>query len=172
MATLLTKNFGIAYCDDQTQLKDVATVTQSAATTIDAALTRGGVAPPNAQDLVTLSGRVTALEAGQWVDLPLVGGSGLSHDPSAGQPHCQYRIEGKRVFTRGWAYATAAIAANAAVAGAVAAPARPGAVSVLWPTNGATTYRFEVATAGTIATLTAIPAGTYVSLHQCHWGLV
>lgn len=78
MTILYTTNYGVAYCDSSTALRDVATVTAQAAATIDAALGRGGIAPVDATDLASeaatraaadtaLSGRVTAVEATAWV---------------------------------------------------------------------------------------------------------
>jgi hypothetical protein len=60
-----TPVYGLAYCDTDTPLVDLAAVSQTFATTTEAALVRGGIAPPAAQDLATLSGRVTALETGR-----------------------------------------------------------------------------------------------------------
>jgi hypothetical protein len=57
-----TANFQLAYCDTDTALVDLAAASQDVATKADAALTRGGVAPPNASDLITVAGRVTTLE--------------------------------------------------------------------------------------------------------------
>jgi hypothetical protein len=57
-----TPNYGIAYIDSDTAAVDIATASQSAATTIDAALTAGGVTPPGASDYVALVGRVNLLE--------------------------------------------------------------------------------------------------------------
>jgi hypothetical protein len=68
-----TPLYGIAYADTDTALADYPTVTQQAATTVDAALAAGGVVPPGAADLTAeastrasadaaLSTRVTALE--------------------------------------------------------------------------------------------------------------
>lgn len=76
MSILTTTLYGIAYADSATALGDYPTVTQQAATTIDAALARGGVVPPGAADLTAeantraaadtaLAARLTRLE-GAW----------------------------------------------------------------------------------------------------------
>lgn len=58
-----TTNYGIAWADDLLPLRQVAAVTQQAAETIDAALGRGGIAPPDATTQAELAARITALEA-------------------------------------------------------------------------------------------------------------
>lgn len=74
MTTHTTPNYGIAYVDADTALVDLATASQQAAQTIDAALGRGGIAPVDATSLATeaatrrdadtaLDGRATSLEA-------------------------------------------------------------------------------------------------------------
>jgi hypothetical protein len=57
-----TTNYGIAYVDTDTALVDLAAATQQAAATIDAALGRGGIAPPDATTQAQLAARVTAVE--------------------------------------------------------------------------------------------------------------
>lgn len=79
MTILHTATYGIAYCDDQTALVDVATVTAQAASTIEDALIRGGIAPPTAADLAqevsdriagddALGTRVSSLESSRTAD--------------------------------------------------------------------------------------------------------
>lgn len=62
MTTLHTPNYGIAYIDTTTTLDQLAQASQDAATTIDAALGRGGIAPPDATTQAQLAARITALE--------------------------------------------------------------------------------------------------------------
>jgi hypothetical protein len=62
MTVFRTPIYGIAYYDDLQPLTDLDQVSQEVATTLETALARGGVAPPAAQDLVALAGRVTSLE--------------------------------------------------------------------------------------------------------------
>jgi hypothetical protein len=57
-----TTNYSLAYADVDTPLVDLASISQSLATSVDTALTAGGVTPPNASDLVVVAGRVTTLE--------------------------------------------------------------------------------------------------------------
>lgn len=57
-----TTNYGIAYVDTDTALVDLAAASLQAATTIDAALGRGGIAPPDATTQAQLAARATALE--------------------------------------------------------------------------------------------------------------
>jgi hypothetical protein len=58
-----TPLYGIAYADTDTALADYPTVTQQAATTVDAALAAGGVVPPGAADL-TAEASTRASDAG------------------------------------------------------------------------------------------------------------
>jgi hypothetical protein len=67
----LTTNFAIAHIDVDTPLVDLAEASRQAAETIDAALTRGGIAPPAAQDLVAVAARVTELEGRGQADRKL-----------------------------------------------------------------------------------------------------
>lgn len=62
MTIYKTPSFQIAYCDVDTALVDLAEVTRQVAATVDAALTRGGIAPDTQQALTLLPGRTTALE--------------------------------------------------------------------------------------------------------------
>lgn len=62
MTILKTFNYGIAYCDTSTALVDLADASKQAADTIDAALGRGGIAPPNATTQAQLAARITELE--------------------------------------------------------------------------------------------------------------
>lgn len=59
----VTPNYQIHYPLPQTTMADLAGVLGDQAAGIDAALTRGGIAPPNAADLVAVAGRVSTLEA-------------------------------------------------------------------------------------------------------------
>lgn len=62
MTTYLTPVFRIAYIDKGTPLVELADTSRAAAETVEAALVRGGIAPPAAQDLAQLAGRVNRLE--------------------------------------------------------------------------------------------------------------
>lgn len=129
---LTTKNYGIAYCDDTTALKDLATVTQQVATTLDAALGRGGVAPVDASSLAAevsartaadtaLGNRTTALETllnpspapGQTSELPY--GTGFTGYKSTPWTGVRYWRRGSVVTIAGPLLTTAATAANAVV---------------------------------------------------------
>lgn len=64
-----TPNYGLAYCDSDTALKDLATASQQLAQTVDTALGHGGVAPYDVTSLAAevgarqaLDGRVTVVE--------------------------------------------------------------------------------------------------------------
>lgn len=55
-------SYGLAYADADTPVTDFAEITRQVALTLAAALARGGIAPPNAQDLIAVAARVTVLE--------------------------------------------------------------------------------------------------------------
>lgn len=62
MGTITTPIYGITAPDDLDPIKNGAAIMRTNAATIEAALKRGGIAPPAAQDLAALAGRVTTLE--------------------------------------------------------------------------------------------------------------
>jgi hypothetical protein len=79
-----TANYNVAYADADTPLADYPLVTQQAAQTIDTALGRGGIAPPDATTQAQLAGRIAKLEQAKrvlwvvgtagaqgWVDTPV-----------------------------------------------------------------------------------------------------
>lgn len=63
MTLYSTPIYGITWADLDTPLTQLADVTEQAAKTTEAALARGGIAPPAAQDLAAVAGRVAALES-------------------------------------------------------------------------------------------------------------
>jgi hypothetical protein len=63
MTILRTTNYSIAYADADTALGDYPSVTQQVAQTLDAALGRGGIAPPDATTQAQLAARITTNEA-------------------------------------------------------------------------------------------------------------
>lgn len=60
--TAKTTNFGLEYLTLGEPVRNTRAALQRNAETIDAALTRGGIAPPAAQDLVAVATRTTNLE--------------------------------------------------------------------------------------------------------------
>lgn len=118
-----------------------------------------------------LTTRVTALEATAWATLPLVGTAVMNHDPSAGQPQCQYRVEGRRVFLRGWAFSSAGAAANAVISTALPVALRPTAAATMWPIRGNGVVRWDLSTAGILTAVDALAASTYVNLNAVTWPL-
>jgi hypothetical protein len=57
-----TPIYGLTLPPDSTALADIALMVRTNATSTENALKRGGIAPPAAQDLATLAGRVAAAE--------------------------------------------------------------------------------------------------------------
>jgi hypothetical protein len=85
--------WALAYLDVDTPLAELAEATRANAETIAAALTLGGVAPPAAQDLVTLAGRVTQLEARPLDSPPTIQTfPGLATNLYAGKPDAPLRV--------------------------------------------------------------------------------
>lgn len=64
-----TAVYDLAYADTQTPVVELAEVTRQVAATLEAALIRGGIAPPAAQDLAQLAGRVATLEGKSKIGL-------------------------------------------------------------------------------------------------------
>lgn len=60
--TAKTPVFGLEYITEGEPLRDARPALEHNALTTEAALVRGGIAPPAAQDLAQLAGRVTGLE--------------------------------------------------------------------------------------------------------------
>lgn len=172
--TAKTAVYGLEYLVQGEPARATRGALQRNAETIEAALVRGGIAPPAAQDLATLSGRVTALEAAPaWTVLPLVGGTGLGHDPGSNQPKCMYRIERNRVFLRGWAYTSGGVAVQTAVTTPLPVEARPSAFVSVWAIHGTSfaNHRLDLGTDGVLKTSPAIAAGTYLNLQNISWPL-
>lgn len=63
MTIQYTTNYGIAWADDQTALKDLGVVTQQVAASLDAAMGRAGYVPPDATTFAALNAKVNALQA-------------------------------------------------------------------------------------------------------------
>lgn len=63
MTILTTPNYALPYCDDQTALRDLATVTQQLAEQLDEQLGLGGFTPADATSFAALAARVTAAES-------------------------------------------------------------------------------------------------------------
>lgn len=62
LVSSFTTNFQLEFLAPGEPAKNTRAVLERMTKSIDAALTRGGVAPPNAQDLVAVAGRTTAVE--------------------------------------------------------------------------------------------------------------
>ena len=193
--TILTEPlYGIAYCDPDTALTDLATVSQQAATTTAAALQRGGVVPPGAADLTAeastranadtaLSNRITALEGPPaWQPLTLATGwanytGAATFTTPGGGPYqaSAYRAAPGGARMRGWIQTTAAVAAGSKVnLSALLAAFRPsGQGRTLWPVGEASpfNYRFELHTDGFIYTVRALASGVFLNLDQVSWTL-
>lgn len=57
-----TQNFQLEFLAPGEPIRNTRAVLERMAKSVDAALTRGGIAPPEAQDLVAVAGRVSSLE--------------------------------------------------------------------------------------------------------------
>lgn len=88
--TAQTPVYGLKYPADGDPIRDTAAALKANADTIEAALLRGGVAPPGAADLAALSGRVSVLEPGAWQN---PASQSLANFGNGWSP-LQYRLEG------------------------------------------------------------------------------
>lgn len=162
-----TTNYHIAYADTDTAAVDLATVSQSVAASLDAAMGRAGYSPPDATTFAAevaarqnadtaLSTRVTALEHGAWITLPLLNGAA----PIAGFRAPQYRqFSADRIELRG---VIGSLPANGTAMAQLPPGFRPTAVEVLNATNDANANRVDLKTDGTIVRATG--TGSYVTL--------
>lgn len=64
--TAQTPVYGIKYPEVGEPIRTTRQILEDNAKAVEAALVSGGIAPPSASDLATLSGRVTTLEEQQW----------------------------------------------------------------------------------------------------------
>lgn len=95
-----TTNYGIAYADVDLPAVALADVSYEVATTLDAALGRGGIAPPDATTQAQLAARITALEAERveadrlWVDYTprMTGGTGFAEGATTGSKGRYHRV--------------------------------------------------------------------------------
>jgi hypothetical protein len=171
--TAQTPVYGIKYPVPGEPIRTTRQILEDNAKAVEAALIAGPASPPGASDLAVLSGRVTALEARPWTDLPLVGGNGsLGHDPAAGAPRCQYRIDAGRVWLRGWAVAgNAGVAAGTAVNTPLPAAVRPSIPAEVWALNEGITKRLTLGTDGVFRPVTVIGALQALNLSAASWPL-
>lgn len=170
-----TANFGLKYVAQGAPAKWTRYLLEDNAKSIDAALTRGGVAPPAAQDLVTeagtranadtalgnrataLEGRATVLEGGvAWTALPLTGVAAVG----AGFRVPQYRKIGDRVELRGAVSSSGMV--NGTAFATLPAGFRPTATEIFTITADANAGRLDVTTAGQLVRQTG--TGGYVTL--------
>jgi hypothetical protein len=83
--TLQTPIYGIEYLAVGEPARTTRQVMENNAHTIEAALTRGGIVPPEAADLILLTARVTALEAAWQNYTPTLGGITVGNGSIAGR---------------------------------------------------------------------------------------
>lgn len=193
MTILHTTNYGIAYIDAQTSLSQLADASQQTAQTLDAALGHGGVAPFDVTSLAAevaarqaadtaLGGRITVLEPGGWVDMPVPGNTQFSNFQPAdlaaaagAEPtKLQYRVAGHRVWLRGWTFGSASVGAHTAcLSAALPAAVRPATVHDLFPSDGsnpaAASRRWYVGVDGQLRPYVATVAGGYLCWSNSSW---
>ena len=176
-----TANYHIAYCDSDTALTDLADATFQAATTVDAALGRGGIAPPDATSLAAetaqrqaadtaLSGRVTVLETDTgWKNL----GALASGYTANGTP--QVRRIGKTVRALNGVQATGLTASTVYAgiwpAGSIPADCRPDRqqYQLCTTSSGNVNGLVVINTDGSIDLRTGSVMSSYFRLDGCTW---
>jgi hypothetical protein len=194
MTILHTTNYGIAYIDAQTPLSQLADASQQAAQTIDTALGHGGVAPFDVTSLAAevaarqsadtaLGNRVTVLEPGAWTDFPVLGTtymsnfqvSDLGSAAGSGPPKMQYRIDGHRVWLRGWTFQqTSAPALSVFTAAPLPAAVRPPYAHDLFPSDGSdppVPRRWNLGIDGVLRNYRATVANGYLCWNGMSWGI-
>lgn len=176
-----TANHEIAYCDVDTAAVDLAAASQQAAATIDAALTRGGVAPPNAADLVTVAGRVTGLESPVTALLTLNPGYGAAS--GSGAPRA-LSFTNRLVFltgavTSGSGYTVIGAGGVGSLGVMVGAPFRPLAGTThrfTCPLIAGGAFGSALVAVGSDGSVVVVPsismaAGFTLDLSACRWSL-
>lgn len=175
-----TQNYQLPYADDDTPLVDLADVTAEVAAKVDAALTAGGVAPPNAADLVAVAGRVTTLEGEvDALQAPVVAVAPTLTGGAANVPGLatlRYFKQGNVVHLLSVLLLPAAGVAAGTALFTLPVGFRPAALTTFaLPIDLGTSYttrQFRVATNGAVSPQAAQPAntgGTYVFFDQCKW---
>jgi hypothetical protein len=182
--TAKTPVFQLEYIVPGEPLRNTRAALENNAKSIEAALLAGPASPPNAQDLATLAGRVTALEPGAWTAItgltaPWVSFAGAGGSPGAGPYDTfAYRVVNGRVWLRGWLNVSGSTAiANGTTLTTAPLPVgiRPPKSRTIYPImdQPGTTYplRVEVHTSGNLYVIRGPVAGSYVSFDQCSWAL-
>lgn len=188
--TAQTPLFGIKYIAVGEPIRNTRQALEDNANTIEAALAQrvnaptvpdlnaeiaartaadtGEVTARTAADLA-LSNRITVLEAGAWTDLPTLG-TGWATEAAGGET-VQYRIEGKRVFLRGWLHST--IAGNTNTICGFPLGTRPSRNTTVWGHWDAspTVARMNISTAGIFLPSTAFAVNQFVHLAPISWGI-
>lgn len=107
MTVHYTTNYRIAYIDDDSALADLIDASKQAASTTDAALGRGGIAPPDATTQAQLAARITALEGHSYA-YGLVARNNVTAGPTTDGTATEQRMTGTIntavVLTAGRAY--------------------------------------------------------------------
>lgn len=144
-----TQNFGLEYLAIGEPMRNTRAILQRMAEKIDAALTRGGIAPPAAQDLVAVAGRVTALDDQAEVALPYQAGWS---DLGGGFTGLKVWRVGKTAFMNGLIKNANAVAGGAqAVVATLPVGYRPGnVVPTVQSANGNSFVRVDVQSDGKV----------------------
>lgn len=177
-----TANYGITYCDTDTYLGDLADVSKAVADTLDAALLRGGIAPPGASDLASLQARVAALEGrataletatadSGWVSVTIASGQAKQ-----GTAAPQVRKIGKMCYMRwGWTSApaggTAWVANTTISVGTIPAGFRPTQDIYGWcgTSSPANIAKGQVTSAGAITVTTGAAVPSFALFDGLRW---
>lgn len=181
--TAQTPIFGLKYPVVGEPIKTTRQILEDNAKSVEAALA-GRVVVPDVSTLAAevgarsaadtaLSNRVTVLEPGGWTTLQLAAAFS-AYTASGAYPVPAYRIEGHRVFMRGWLTNAGAVAALGPITSTpLNLAARPIGTSATLTafTDTSAAKRLELQTSGNLLTYVALAAGTYLNLELCTWGL-
>lgn len=178
MGIITTPIYGIEAPDDLEPIFTGAGTMRRNAATIEAALKRGGIAPPAAQDLATLAGRVTALEGWDVAPVALTLTGSFANFGAGFQPLRVFRVSRYLAGMAGLIRPVAAVAGLQSLTvvnpGGIPAALRPVGGYVMAPlltgqSGTALLDRLDVYTDGRVqlehVNNAATPAGTYMGVN-------
>jgi hypothetical protein len=161
--TAYTPTYQLAYLEVGQPMRDTRAVTQQIAETLEAALIRGGIAPPGVAELAALVARVVALEPGVWTTLPRATGVNLF---AGDWSPPRVRHEGGDVV-RIQAALSGPLSAGATIA-TVPAGFRPTDFQTISANVGATGTWVQVDTNGSLVLGMAVPSGGFVMFNDTY----
>lgn len=157
-----TPNYGIAYLDESTPLRELAEATRQTAVSLDAAMGRAGYTPPDASSFAALAAAVSITA---WT-VPTLLAPWVSYTANGEQP-VAYRRNGRRVEFRGMlqinAQLTAQNSAPFTLPTGMRPPARRHLAVAAAAANGGQN-RLVIDSTGVVSSLYLLAGNTYMVL--------